>query len=232
MVIQDSPDSAGSDFLPDEISRDANLPNSSSVKSRAKVPLIRRVGKYVARGSRPHHLLCFCRGTLTAAFSGADRFGRRPWMDGKVCFHVQSTLIVGDYFHAGGHSTPVCIKVQKGGKLTIGDHVGINVGTRIEAYHDMKIGNYVMIAPFVSIIDDNCHDIEPGWPRYRRPVNIGNSVWLGQNVIVLPGVTIGNGSVIGAGSVVSKDIPENVYAAGVPARVIRALNIPDGWTRE
>jgi maltose O-acetyltransferase len=55
------------------------------------------------------------------------------------------------------------------------------------------------------------------------PVTIGDDVWLGGNVVVCPGVTIGNGSVIGAGSVVTKDIPAGVLAAGNPARVIRTL---------
>lgn len=56
------------------------------------------------------------------------------------------------------------------------------------------------------------------------PITIGNGCWLGGGVIVVPGVTIGAGAVIGAGSVVTKDIPENVLAAGNPCRVLRKIN--------
>jgi maltose O-acetyltransferase len=54
-------------------------------------------------------------------------------------------------------------------------------------------------------------------------IRIGNDVWLGANVTVLPGVTIGNNVVVGAGAVVSKDIPDNSLALGVPARIVRKL---------
>ena len=55
----------------------------------------------------------------------------------------------------------------------------------------------------------------------EQPVVIGNDVWIGDRVVILPGVHIGSGSIIGAGAVVTKDIPDNAIAAGVPARVIR-----------
>ena len=63
--------------------------------------------------------------------------------------------------------------------------------------------------------------------QYNAPVRIGEDCWLGAGVIVLPGVTIGRGSVIGAGSVVTKDIPENVVAFGNPCRVVRPVGERD-----
>ena len=73
--------------------------------------------------------------------------------------------------------------------------------------------------------------IYPLSPKGRRqhlgiasPVRIGNDVWIGGNVTILPGVSIGNNVVIAAGAVVNRDIPDNSLAAGVPARVIRALD--------
>ncbi len=60
-------------------------------------------------------------------------------------------------------------------------------------------------------------------PELARPITIGNSVWLGGGVIVCPGVSIGDNTTIGAGSVVTKNIPANVFAAGNPCRVIREL---------
>ena len=60
-----------------------------------------------------------------------------------------------------------------------------------------------------------------------RPIHIGKNVWLGANVTVLPGVTINNGSIIAAGAVVTKDVPANMIAAGVPAKVIREVKLED-----
>ncbi|MDE6634653.1 MAG: sugar O-acetyltransferase, partial [Bacteroidaceae bacterium] len=57
-----------------------------------------------------------------------------------------------------------------------------------------------------------------------RPITVGNNVWFGGNVVVLPGVTVGDNSVVGAGSVVTKDVPAFSVVAGNPARVIRMLN--------
>ncbi|TEZ49613.1 maltose O-acetyltransferase [Escherichia coli] len=62
---------------------------------------------------------------------------------------------------------------------------------------------------------------------YSFPITIGNNVWIGSHVVINPGVTIGDNSVIGAGSIVTKDIPPNVVAAGVPCRVIREINDRD-----
>ncbi|WP_431609958.1 DapH/DapD/GlmU-related protein [Chryseobacterium sp. 'Rf worker isolate 10'] len=59
--------------------------------------------------------------------------------------------------------------------------------------------------------------------EYAHPIKVGNNVWLGGNVVVLPGVSIGNNSVIGAGSVVTKDIPENVVAVGNPCKVVKNI---------
>jgi len=60
-------------------------------------------------------------------------------------------------------------------------------------------------------------------PELASPVTIGDNVWIGGGAIICPGVTIGNNSTIGAGSVVTKDIPENVFAAGNPCKVIKSL---------
>lgn len=72
------------------------------------------------------------------------------------------------------------------------------------------------------------HPIEPkirlSGRELAAPINIGNNVWIGGSAIICPGVTIGDHTTIGAGSVVVKDIPENVVAAGNPCRVIRYLS--------
>ena len=72
-----------------------------------------------------------------------------------------------------------------------------------------------------------CHSTDPDERNSRRewalPVTIGDSVWIGGSVTILPGVTIGSGTTIGAGSVVTRDIPDHVVAAGNPCRVIKKL---------
>ena len=63
--------------------------------------------------------------------------------------------------------------------------------------------------------------------EYALPVTIGSDVWIGGNVVILPGVTVGGNTVIGAGSVVTKDIPSGVIAAGNPCRVLRPITAED-----
>ena len=90
----------------------------------------------------------------------------------------------------------------------------------------VKFGDNVFIGP-------NCGFYTAGHPvdvkqrnsglEYAKPITVGNNVWFGGNVIVLPGVTIGDNTIIGAGSVVTKDIPANVIAVGNPCKVIKSI---------
>jgi acetyltransferase-like isoleucine patch superfamily enzyme len=95
-----------------------------------------------------------------------------------------------------------------------------------------------MIGPNVTILDSPFHPIWPtalrgDYPGVEldRPVEIGEDVWIGAQVIVLPGARIGSGSAIGAGSVVRGEIPVNCLAAGAPARVIRRLDSDTALTK-
>ncbi|MGP7996287.1 MAG: acyltransferase [Streptosporangiaceae bacterium] len=158
-------------------------------------------------------------------------FGKQPVILGKVRFRFRGTVHIGDKFMVEGMTAGVTIKVARDGMLSIGNGCYMNTGSCIEVYNEVRIGDHALIAPFASIVDDNRHEVEPGSPRAKGPVILGNNVWLGRNVAVLPGITIGDGSVIGANSVVSRDIPPGCFAAGAPARVIRKLDLPDGWVR-
>ncbi len=118
-----------------------------------------------------------------------------------------------------------------GGKhLHFGKGVYVNFNFTAVDDRDIYIGDYVMIGPNVTIATAG-HPIEPSLRRqgmqYNMEVRIGNNVWLGAGVIVLPGVTIGENSVIGAGSIVTKDIPANVVAVGNPCRVLREIGEHD-----
>nr|BFE77129.1 hypothetical protein GCM10020092_104300 [Actinoplanes digitatis] len=90
----------------------------------------------------------------------------------------------------------------------------------------VTIGDDVNIGPNVQLLTPT-HPVEAG-PRRDKweaalPITIGDNVWLGGGVIVLPGVTIGENTVVGAGSVVTRDLPANVVAVGNPARVVRKV---------
>lgn len=125
-----------------------------------------------------------------------------------------------------------------GSNIYIGSNVSINLNCTFIDCNRITIGNDVLIAPCVHL-NTAAHPIElverltpdwsPGSSEYRfrtyaLPIKIGNGCWIGANVVVLPGVTIGGGAVIGAGSVVTKDIPANVVAVGNPCRVVRDIN--------
>jgi acetyltransferase-like isoleucine patch superfamily enzyme len=170
-------------------------------------------------------------GTVKAKLSGAERFGKQPLMAGKVRLVFHGSASFGQHFDADGTRAAVAITVRKGANLTVGYDVYMNGGVWIDVLHDIRIGNNVRFGPFASLIDDACHEVEPGAELYKGPLVIGNNVWIGRNVTVMPGVRIGDGAVIAAHSVVTRDIPENSFAAGAPARVIRKLEIPEGWVR-
>jgi maltose O-acetyltransferase len=158
------------------------------------------------------------------------QFGRFPNVRGKVKFHIRGEAVFGDRFTALGEPSAVRISVEEGARLTIGDHVAMNYGVSLDVWHDVCIGSKVMIAPNVTIVDDNRHELEPGAPLSNGPIVIGDNVWITGNVTILSGVTIGSGSVVAGHSVVTRDIPPNSLAGGSPARVIKSLNVPDGWS--
>ena len=117
--------------------------------------------------------------------------------------------------------------------MEIGDNTFINAGVGIAARQRVMIGANVKIGPRTSILDSTYHQLDVNDdPSSSRPVVIGNNVWIGTRCTILPGVTIGENSVVAAGSIVNKDVPKNVLVAGIPAKIIRELEIPEGWIRE
>ena len=113
-------------------------------------------------------------------------------------------------------------------------HFGSNVYansnlTMVDDTH-IYVGDRVMFGPNVTL-STATHPISPRLRgmgvQYNLPIRIENNVWLGSNVMVMPGVTIGENSIIGANSVVTKDIPANVVAVGAPCRVLRPITERD-----
>lgn len=117
-----------------------------------------------------------------------------------------------------------------GTNIRIGDNFYANFNFTIVDDYTVTIGDNVLIAPNVTLSVTGHpvhHELRQAGEMYSFPITIGNNVWIGSNVVINPGITIGNNTVIGAGSVVTKDIPSNVVAAGVPCRVIREINDRD-----
>lgn len=114
-----------------------------------------------------------------------------------------------------------------GCNIHIGTHFFANFNLTILDEAEVRIGDSVFIGPNVSIYTA-CHPLDAverdKGVEWAEPVTIGNSVWIGGNVVILPGVTVGNNVVIGAGSVVTHDIPDNVVVAGNPAKIIKSLD--------
>lgn len=122
-------------------------------------------------------------------------------------------------------STIVKAKLYTGkkGKLLVGKNSRIN-GAHIDAQNLITIGDNVRIAPYTIILDSDYHDVQnPFSDVSGQPITIEDNVWIATRSTILKGVTIGRGSVIATGAVVTKDVPENCIAAGVPARVIKKI---------
>jgi len=108
---------------------------------------------------------------------------------------------------------------------TIGRNVFINQGCHFMDMGGITIGDDVMIGPKVNLVSSG-HPTDPAQRRngiVKKPITIGNNVWIGVAATILPGVTIGENAVVAAGAVVSRDVPANTIAAGVPARVLKQL---------
>lgn len=143
---------------------------------------------------------------------------------------------IGNRFRAGDHFKLRCFSEWLHQKFTpsiiIGDDFSAESDCYISAINQIQIGNDVLLASRVTIIDHNhgkrdFSDLEiPPMKRElssKGPIVIEDNVWLGENVTVLGGVRIGRNSIVGANSVVTKDIPANSIAAGNPAKIIRTI---------
>jgi len=118
--------------------------------------------------------------------------------------------------------------VDRDGRIEIGDYVLITPGVRISSSTEIRIGRGTMLASNVYLTDSDWHGTYNRTQEMGQtaPIILGENVWVGDSAIICKGVTVGDNSIIGAGSVVTKDIPANVIAAGNPAKVVKELD-PD-----
>lgn len=151
---------------------------------------------------------------------------------GVRCYH--QPRVVNDGTMRIGRNTllrsilvPVELTCADGALLEIGEDCFINYGVSIGCTKHVSIGDRCRIGPYTMIIDTPFHDV---YDRLKRPEGLSTiietDVWIGAKVSIMPGVTIGHGSVVGTGAVVTKDVPAYSVVGGVPAKVIDKLD-PD-----
>lgn len=134
-----------------------------------------------------------------------------------------------DLFGSTGENPNVLplFNCDNGKNIHVGKQFLINYNGTILDVEKVEIGDYVMIGPNTLISTVN-HPLSPKGRRQNlaiaSPIKIGNDVWMGGNVTILPGVTIGNNVVIAAGAVVNKDVPDNSVVGGIPAKMIKTID--------
>jgi acetyltransferase-like isoleucine patch superfamily enzyme len=165
------------------------------------------------------------------------RYGRRvragvfvPWVMGS------GDIVLGDDVYLDGRiSIAFAARFSARPTLEVGDGTGFGHNCSLSIGKRITIGRHCMIAGESMILDSSGHPVDPAQrlarrpppPEEVRPVTIGDNVWVGTRSIILPGVTIGEGSVIAAASVVRRSVPPYSLVAGNPAKVIASLPRPD-----
>jgi maltose O-acetyltransferase len=135
--------------------------------------------------------------------------------------------IVNDLFWAGGDTVLVqpLFHCDYGSNIELGERVFFNFNCVVLDVCRVRVGDFTLFGPAVQIYTA-MHPWDAQLRRreeFGKPVEIGADVWVGGGAIILPGVRIGSRAVVGAGSVVTRDVPEGVFAAGNPCRVIRRI---------
>ena len=141
--------------------------------------------------------------------------------------HEERRRILRELFGAGGDSVWMQppFFCDYGSNIELGERVFFNFNCVVLDVCPVHIGDFTLFGPAVQILTP-MHPFNAQLRRkeeFGKPVRIGSDVWVGGGAIILPGVTIGSRAVIGAGSVVTRDVPEGVFAAGNPCRVIREI---------
>lgn len=135
--------------------------------------------------------------------------------------------ILRDLFGAGGHSVWMQppFFCDYGSNIHLGERVFFNFNCIVLDVCPVTIGDFTLFGPAVQIYTP-MHPLNAELRRkqeFGKPVAIGSDVWVGGGAMICPGVKIGSRTVIGAGSVVTRDVPDDVFAAGNPCRVIRSI---------
>lgn len=141
--------------------------------------------------------------------------------------HEERRRILRELFGAGGETVWMQppFWCDYGSNIELGERVFFNFNCVVLDVCRVRIGDFTLFGPAVQIYTP-MHPFNAELRRreeFGKPVEIGSDVWVGGGAIILPGVCIGSRAVIGAGSVVTRDVPEGVFAAGNPCRVVREI---------
>ena len=148
-------------------------------------------------------------------------------LDNRVSGRVRAWLLRLNGASVGRRS---CVRgglvIQESFRLVMGDDVFINAHCCFDLSAPVTLGDRVRIAYQVTFVTGG-HEIGPhshrSGPHRPAPIRVGDGVWIGARVVLLPGVTLGDGSVVAAGAVVTEDVAPDTLVAGVPARPVRRL---------
>ena len=159
-------------------------------------------------------------------------FGNKPlFISGYPIIRNYGKIIIGNNFHVNSLQFKTEIYCGKNAKLKIGNNVFINRGVSISSVFSVEIGDNCLIADMVSIQDSNWHEVEENQGIKVKKVIIGKNVWIGKNVIILPGVNIGDHCVIAAGSIITKNIPAKSKVYQELNTSIKKINCSDEYIR-
>lgn len=161
-----------------------------------------------------------------------DEVGQRVRTIGRPRIENFGFMQIGNSTILRSINVPVELCTEADATLRIGDACSLNYGVSVGATQRIEIGHRVRFGPYVMVVDSEFHDLYQRAKRPTpRPVVIEDDVWIAAKASILPGVTIGRGSVIGASSVVNKDVPPFSVAVGVPAKVVKKID-PDKFRLE
>ena len=200
--------------MPDEATASRTEPDSRSEKEKMLAGNLYHAAGPVLTRERQHAEALLAR--YNASPPG-DRDGRTA-----ILFTLLGSL---------GESVTVqpTFRCDYGYNISLGDGTFINYDCVFLDCNRITIGRDVQIAPCVQLYTAS-HPLDPAGRRsgleFARPITLADNVWLGGGTIVCPGVTVGENTVVGAGSVVTRDLPANVVAAGNPCRILRNLPAP------
>jgi acetyltransferase-like isoleucine patch superfamily enzyme len=199
------------------------------------IQLIRKIAYYFRNNRKEQNLSGFYFSEAGTIFEPPQRLQIRNQSVKRVFLYVGSNSVIEGNF----------IFEKETGTITIGNRTFIGSGTTFICINNITIGNDVMFSWGCTVVDNNAHSLfskdrqndvmewkkgieEKALGKYKNwdvvksaPIVIKDKAWVGFNVIILKGVTIGEGAVIGAGSVVTKDIPDYAVVGGNPARIIK-----------
>ncbi len=170
----------------------------------------------------------FYRYLMYALYIAVFRFTPEIYRPYRLFFPMLRRFLVSQFVEECGSHITVKHNADISPHIRIGDHS--ELGTRCMVHSNVTLGHDVLMGPDVKIFSRNHVYRSTDIPirnqgKQQETTSIGNDVWIGANVIILPGVRIGDHVVIGAGAVVTKDIPDYAIVAGNPAGIVRMRNV-------